>query len=698
LRKVAILGAGPAGLGVAWELSRYPASFEVDVYQTGGVPGGKCGSGRGTHGRVEQNGTHYVFGCYSNFFRTMQEVYDSPGIAAQFGTMSENFLPRNYFVMQQRWQGGWAPWHICFGSNAMVPGHEAGKEPPLYLGHPATELVGILARMSLNLIQQPEWVDWANPDPPLSGGMPGEGQAPSGKQLDSLARTAAALLISLTNPVAPLLDHGLALELRLIRRAAWALADVNPTGLRTRRLALALDFGITHIVGLVRDGLTHRDDPTRNAAWPGLDDIDWRAWLKKHGARDDTADSCLTKLFYDAIAAYEGGLEATPRFAASAAVRALLSAAGNYRGAFAYQMRREIGDSVIAPWVVALEQRGVRFHYFHRVRNLKLSGAQTWVDAVEIEEQVQVTTANGRYDPFVTVKGKPSFRGTPDWSQLNENGQDGSDLHNFYTKHVRSTAKTLQRGSDYDDLVWALPIQVAPFVAQELIAHSPLWADAVAADPGVATQSLRLYLRDARKDFWGDHPAPVLGAYVHDFATWEDNEEMIASEDWGVDPPKAIATVFGPMPTAAIAAPASDVGFLQQKTLDARQAALAFCQADAAALWPGLDDGNGGLQWTALHDPTNQQGSGRLAFQHCVANVGPYERYSQVLPGSLSKRLTPGGAGFAGLWLAGDWTRTGVEIACIEGAVLSAVLCANHIFGTVPGLAPTDPYYWIIPV
>lgn len=630
----------------------------------------------------------------------MAEVYEEAGIEPTFGTLSENFLPRNYFVMQQRWKGGWAPWHVCYASNDLVPGFEGGAEPPLYWGIPMTEAIPSLGRLIWNLVS-PDLVHMLNPVPPISGTpTPGEGHGPLEKVLDEFALFGTGAIVAVVQALDPdeHLHAPVAFFLSGVRRMAWALADAAPDCLQTRRTALATDFVLTHAIGLMRDGLLDDDDAARHAAWGPLDEIDWRDWLKSHGARPMTADSCFTRIFYDAIAAYDGGLESQPAFAASAAIRALLSSLTNYRGAFAYQMAREIGDSCVAPWVAALEQRGVTFHYFHRVRELIPNVAGTHIDAVQVEVQANVLAPP--YDPFVSIAGRPCWRGAPDWPQLDESGVDGDDLHTFYTQHVRGTT-TLSRGTDYDELVFALPIQVATFVCPKLIADaSKPWSDAVLADPGVATQSLRMYLNAPRKDFWGDHPAPVLGAYVHDFATWEDNEEMMAWEGWGADPPKAIATVFGAMPTAPLPAPPWDSSFPGSRNAIARMNALQFCQNDAAALWPGLDDGGGSLDWSVLYDPRNggsNVGSVRFAYQHVVANDGPYERYSQVLPKTLKKRMTQGGSGYDGLWLAGDWTRNGVEIACIEGAVLSGVLCANHLL-TQEGITPTDPYYWIIPV
>src|SRR5579871_4035207 len=82
--RVAILGAGPAGLAAAFGLSdtaEQRARYDVTVYQMGWRAGGKCSTGRvAPTMRVEQNGTHYLFGCYDACFDTVRRSFDELAI------------------------------------------------------------------------------------------------------------------------------------------------------------------------------------------------------------------------------------------------------------------------------------------------------------------------------------------------------------------------------------------------------------------------------------------------------------------------------------------------------------------------------------------------------------------------------------------------------------------------------------------
>lgn len=77
-KKIAILGGGMASLAAALELTRYPdwkARYEITIYQLGWRLGGKCATGRGVDGRIEEHGIHIMQGWYHNTFRLMNEVY-----------------------------------------------------------------------------------------------------------------------------------------------------------------------------------------------------------------------------------------------------------------------------------------------------------------------------------------------------------------------------------------------------------------------------------------------------------------------------------------------------------------------------------------------------------------------------------------------------------------------------------------------
>jgi hypothetical protein len=101
------------------------------------------------------------------------------------------------------------------------------------------------------------------------------------------------------------------------------------------------------------------------------------------------------------------------------------------------------------------------------------------------------------------------------------------------------------------------------------------------------------------------------------------------------------------------------------------------------ALWPGARDGGGALDYELLVAPPDVEGPARLDAQYCSVNVGPCERYVIALPDTLQYRLAASESGYENLYLAGEWTRNGVEVGCIEGAVASGLQAARALAAAV---------------
>jgi uncharacterized protein with NAD-binding domain and iron-sulfur cluster len=69
----------------------------------------------------------------------------------------------------------------------------------------------------------------------------------------------------------------------------------------------------------------------------------------------------------------------------------------------------------------------------------------------------------------------------------------------------------------------------------------------------------------------------------------------------------------------------------------------------------------------------------RFEDQFWTANVQPTDRYVQSLAGTTQYRLPPDRSGFRNLHVVGDWTRTGLNVGCIEAAVMSGRQAARAL-------------------
>ena len=90
---------------------------------------------------------------------------------------------------------------------------------------------------------------------------------------------------------------------------------------------------------------------------------------------------------------------------------------------------------------------------------------------------------------------------------------------------------------------------------------------------------------------------------------------------------------------------------------------------------------NDRFRWEILCGAGDAEGPARIDSQYWSANVDPSDRYVQSLPGTDRYRLRSDESGYDNLFLAGDWTDSGLNAGCIEAAVLSGLQAANAVQG-----------------
>jgi hypothetical protein len=105
-----------------------------------------------------------------------------------------------------------------------------------------------------------------------------------------------------------------------------------------------------------------------------------------------------------------------------------------------------------------------------------------------------------------------------------------------------------------------------------------------------------------------------------------------------------------------------------------------FVEHDLHGILPGVrDERTGSFRWDVLHATPSRQGSDRLLDQFFQANTDPSDLYVQSLPGTDRFRLRADESGYTNLFLAGDWTDSGLNAGCIESAVMSGLRAANAV-------------------
>jgi len=385
---------------------------------------------------------------------------------------------------------------------------------------------------------------------------------------------------------------------------------------------------------------------------------------------------------YDLVFAYEQGDPRQPNLAAGVALRTMLRTGWTYKGAFAWMMQAGMGDTVFTPLYEVLRRRGVQFAFFHRVENLGLSADKGHVDTIDVT--VQATPKGGEYRPLVDVKGLACWPSRPLYDQLVEGDElrdNGVELESAWDPWPGVAKRTLRRGQDFDRVVLGISVGALPYLTGELSAANRRWADMLAHVKTVQTQAFQLWLdRDARALGWdADEPA-VVGSYP---ACWADMSHLLPCEEGGAGVKNVSYFCYPLSEPEPIPDPGRDPNFPRKEAERVKAESLAFLRRDVGALWPAgtAPEGTGPLDWSALVDPKGGAGEERFAAQFWRANIDPSERYVLSVKGSTAYRLRADESGFANLYLAGDWTRNGLNAGCVEAAVISGLQAARAICG-----------------
>jgi uncharacterized protein with NAD-binding domain and iron-sulfur cluster len=342
-----------------------------------------------------------------------------------------------------------------------------------------------------------------------------------------------------------------------------------------------------------------------------------------------------------------------------------------------------------------LKQRGVRFQFFHRLRDVTLAapkiGETPYVEALEFDVQAKVKRAR-EYRPLIDVHGIPCWPSKPDYSQLISGAKLEREGRAFEAHHEqrRAGTKTLHVETDFDFVVLGVSIGAIPHVASELVARDARWGAMVRHVKSVPTQAMQVWLRATMQELGWPHPPSNLSGFVEPFDTWADMEHLIPEESWR----RAIGSIAyfcSVLPDTASPDGKLSATFMREQRALVRENALRFLDRDVGALWPNAVNARG-FRWELLASEDDEtlagkrrRGKARFDTQYWSANVNPSDRYVLSLPGSLEYRLSPLDMCFDNLTIAGDWTATGLDTGCIESAVMSGRL-ASHALSHYPPL------------
>jgi uncharacterized protein with NAD-binding domain and iron-sulfur cluster len=410
--------------------------------------------------------------------------------------------------------------------------------------------------------------------------------------------------------------------------------------------------------------------------WDDLDAEDFRAWLRRHHfpLSPDLTNSALTQVPYDGVFAYLGHDPAEPRLCAGIAARGLLKLVADYEKAPYWAMTAGMGETVFAPLYEVLRARGVKVELFTKVKELRMVGSR--LDEIAVARQARVVAGAAEYEPLTTVGQVRCFRHEPDFTQLVlPIPIAGKDPYSDAVLDQDGPDLVLRDGVDFDFVVCALPAPVTAHVLRGHTGHPVL--SRIAAIPTVATLHVQLWLRDDTHLLGWRWTSRVLGAFRQPLNSMLDENPLLGIEQWPSAGPRGLLYMSGFF-AAGFTVNSEDPAERVLAEGAAVSAARRFIDEE---LWRALplarDSVTGRFDMSRLYAPVTP--SDPLRDQFIRGNIDRSARYTLIEPSTIQNRPVPAPIGLSNLRFAGDWTKNGIDVPCMEGAVTSALIAVNSL-------------------
>ncbi|MCB9749074.1 MAG: NAD(P)-binding protein [Myxococcales bacterium] len=702
-QRVAVLGGGLGALSAVFALTETPGwkrRYDITVYQLGWRLGGKATSGRnqGVYQRSEAHGAQTWLRCYENAFALVRRCYEELGRTpgTPMATWRELFQPVPRVQLEDTGKR-LGPSYVL----PSRPGFPGDGALPLSVWdcvrHLLHWILTTIPRMHLQHHSHASLVlRWSKQ---ARGELRDSLRAARAKRispfeiktrdttLDAIEFDAMLLdAIAIHGERPPFAEHprcqAWAAPLLTIARHDIALLEDDRKRVREAHLLPLLRLALATARGLLEDEVYRAP-----SGFDALDELDLRTWLKRHGAREPELEHPAIRALYDLFFAYERGERERPSLAAGAALRVALRSLLGGRGAIAYQLRAGAGEALFAPLYQVLKRRGVRFRFFHKVKRLRPSEDRARVAEIVLGRQVELSGGTRDYDPLITVKGLPCWPSAPRYEQIVLGDEPAIRAIDFESPESPEVEElTLRAGVDFDRVILGISLGALPSVARGLVEASPRWRAMIEGVATVATQGVTLWLGPERAKLLRHvpaAPATVGLGYPDPLARWDDASDNVSQETWPQGKwPKTCLHLSGVMPELFLESVRQLDDHGQALASErVRSRALTWLHLHASRLSPGAVDKRGKPRWETLVDPQERAGEHRFDGQHWWANITGSSRYVQTQPGAAAHRLAPGDSGFDNLALAGDWTRSGLGLGCVETAAVSGLQAARALEG-----------------
>jgi len=635
-QKIAILGGGIAGLTTAYELTQDPhwkEKYDITIYQSGWLLGGKCASTRrmDKNARIEECGIHTWFGFYHHAFSMLKQCYQDIKRPKEhpLANCQQAFFEEHCFTVMELEGNDYVPWNIYCPAR-----HTTWQEKPTASSrflHPHQSITHYLVHFF-----KLAWTcifATAKEHPNLN-------------KIWAYGWGILAFFIAALGVLAYKCGTRWPTLQRLILEPIKALRLVC-------RSFILIDFISTFLMGLYAENLLdvkNNQIKIKHSAF--LDDIDFRDWLKKHGASLLCIHSSLLSCIYIGANYQQGagiGIMSTFRFLC------------DYQGAFSYVMQAGMGEVVIAPLYLALKKRGVHFLFFHHVTNLELSQDKRSIELVT--GQIQACPKQGEYNPLILVKEIECWPHQPLFDQLCH----GESLKNLTEDALTSSTTSwphaqpfaLRQGQDFDMLVLAIPIAAQKTIAQSLIKASSKYQQMIEHIQTIQSTAVQLWFNQSPKELGYKLPGTAIAAFKKPLHLWSQMSHLINKELHD----SSRSVFYAAYCLGDVHTPSLNTIECEQARKTLQQQTHQFIEKD--------------MKFFLSHPP--QTNSKSLKDAYYRINADPSLRYTCPIINTQKYRLKTDASTFNHLYLAGDWIDTGFNTGSIESAVLSGIQAAAAI-------------------
>jgi len=671
--RVAIIGGGMGGLSAAYALSKPEIAdkYDITVFQMGWRLGGKCATGRGPFGRIEEHGIHGFLGAYYNTLEMMYDVYEkwTPNANCPIPDFNSAFVKINTGLQWERHAGHikrwyrWTPpsplkisdirkqsnllvlWLVVYSTviRRKIDSMPLGKSAGHQFGN-ILQLLEAFENQGLELAQNDGFV-------PLS-----------------LKKTPPA------NPIWQSMNDVIDFDLT---RTTSSRDD-------TRRNILEIEMFQVILRGI-------RDEEIFTNGFLSIDDVNFSQWLKRNRASSALLESPLVSYIVNLTFQFPNGdITKEPNMSAASYIQWALRSA-TYIDRSLYLFAAGTGETIITPLYRLLKERGVTFKFFHELIDIDTNKSGTSVSSIIFQKQANLKGPD--YDPTVEIKNLLCWPDRPKYNLL-ENHPGIQDV-DFEKPKSASFGKTLKIkiGSDadakFEKVILAIPPEAIKSSANSLLQKNAIWNAKLNNMPTTSTQAMQIWLNHSVEDLAEMPKSFYYGSanFMGEMHGELDFTKYIQFENWGNKPPKGLLYGCGVMvdPPALEGVPDKKVAKI--RAFETTRTMLTTVGADLLPLSRQqlpITTNPHSMDFDDLYvhdsDPiSSKSGQPRLRAQYFRGNIFPSERYTQSPIKTRENRINPLKPGLDNMTGAGDWVDTVLNVGSVECSVMGGFFAAAYI-------------------